>query len=344
MNPLAHAAARVLVVASAASVPAAALAQEADPRVPDVFVDDPSYDDLAGDESFPAERGEAFEGLDGDADTFDATPLTTEYPEYDPYDGTGRWEVTLGVWGVFASGDARFGDTDSVLAGAFDNFANGDAADFDIDSSLDAVGYLSVDYRRDRLLLEVEYSYGKIDTDGEGNAAGVGGLLDADVQHTWVDLLAGYRVFDGPGFGSDDVSVHLLGGTRLTYLRAQVDGFAVGENAAGAEIGGLFDDGQDEFFADVMVGVAKSYRLRDDLSIKSRALVGGFDIASSSEIQYDVRAGLEYRPTPELGITVGYRVMGLDYEAGTVDDGRFEGQFEYDAFYHGPYLSGGIAF
>lgn len=344
MNPLARAAACVL----AASLPAAALAQQADrpadANVPDVFVNDPTYDDLAGDDFFPAERGEAFENLDGASDTLDATPLTTEYPEYDPYDGTGRWEVTLGAWGVFASGDARFGDTDSLLAGAFSNFGNGEAADFDIDSSLDAVGYLSVDYRRDRLLFEAEYSYGKVDTDGEGNAAGVGGLLDADIQHTWVDLLAGYRVFDGPGFGSDDVSVHLLGGTRLTYLRAQVDGFAAGEAANGAPIGGLFDDGQDEFFADVMVGVAKSYRLDEHLSIKSRALVGGFDIASSSEIQYDVRAGLEYRPTPELGITVGYRVMGLDYEAGTVDDGRFEGQFEYDAFYHGPYLSGGIAF
>ena len=327
---------RLSAALTAVILAAPAVAQvTTDPGDPTPVRIDPNDPRLIGDEGpFPARPADLDDDdLIGDEDV---EGLTLEPAEYDlnADDGTGRWEARVGFWGFFATGDYESDEFDRSFDSATDY-------NLSLDNELDPAGFLQVTYLKDRLRFDAELTY--LTTGGEAAAgdtlenafdvaAGVdlGDLtVDTTIQHTFLDLLGGYQVFEGPALGSERLSVHALGGVRLNYLSIETHVQSIPDGLPD------FEDGQEEFFADLMLGVAKRYMISERFAIDSRALVGGFDLTDGSDYQYDLRAAVEYRPVPELGLYAGYRFMGIDYD---------QDEIAYDAFYHGPYVAAGIAF
>lgn len=129
-------------------------------------------------------------------------------------------------------------------------------------------------------------------------------------NNTWVDVLAGFRLFS-------------IDQTLSVTAR---DPFAPS--------GDISDNvGLDRTWVDPIVGLRSAVGLFDKWAIRTEGDIGGFD--ANSKLTWQAFAALGYDATESTRVLVGYRVLGYDHDR----DG-----FLYDTVMHGPVIGAGVGF
>jgi opacity protein-like surface antigen len=146
-----------------------------------------------------------------------------------------------------------------------------------------------------------------------------------------VELGAFYRLLES----SDDrsFSLDVLGGGRYVYLKGELD-----INGAGP-IGVDIEVEQSKDWVDAIVGGRVQMDLTEKLAFSLRGDVGGFGVGASSDLAWNLIAGLGYELSERTTLWLAYRHLDIDY-----DDGSGSNQFEYDVEMTGPMLGIAIEF
>jgi opacity protein-like surface antigen len=240
-------------------------------------------------------------------------PLAPEAPEVGTI-GTG-WQFTAAayLWMPGVSGDVGVAGLGPVEV---------DADFVDILENLD-LGFMAVaEARYDRFGVFGDLMYTKLSVDGTGP----NGLFAADVTNQMITgtVMANYRVLD-----QGKTSVDVMAGARIWGVTGDLE--VTSTNNGGPQLG-LERDG-DKFWVDPMIGVKTRVQGASPWYLNGWAMVGGFGV--SSEIDWDLYAGLGYEITDSFSLVAGYRGVGVDYS----DDG-----FTFDVIQHGPVLGGVFRF
>lgn len=138
-----------------------------------------------------------------------------------------------------------------------------------------------------------------------------------------------YRYQGGPdGQGGHDLvaTVDLTAGVRVYYL--DVDASVA--SAPGGAV--LASTGDSEFFAEPVVGVKGELVMIQDFSVDLELTAGGFVFGDTSVVSVDVIVGGTWRPTPTVGLQLGYRQLAYFLSSGSGG-----GEFEYNGTIAGLY-------
>jgi len=206
---------------------------------------------------------------------------------YNPDTGV-HGSVTLYGWYVFPGGDITIGDETIGIGG-------GDGSIFDI---LDGF-----------FMANGELRYGDFGVYGDVLYAG---LSDDSANSGWeLDTLVvtGLLTYDVMRSSSGFVQV----GVGARYW--EID--------AGFYIGPTIERDRNPNWVDFVGGFRGQQYLSDALYIEGTALVG----FGGSDFMWDVYGGLGYNFTPNFSGSIGYRGMGVNYDAGLT---------ELDLTFHGP--------
>ena len=152
-----------------------------------------------------------------------------------------------------------------------------------------------------------------------------GDPLKVDFSITSAEITAGYsiwgRVFCAPSFTQrpecavDSLArVYLIGGGR--FFNASFD--------VRRETGTTASAAADEFFVEPIIGVRTELELARDFTIDLQVAGGGLPLGDKSSFSFDVAAGFQWRPIPNLGIQIGYRQLIY-----SLSDGKGTGEFKY---------------
>jgi hypothetical protein len=131
-------------------------------------------------------------------------------------------------------------------------------------------------------------------------------------------LMGEYRIYSEPV-----ATVDLMAGGRIWDVDNDIN---IALTAGGAPLA-AFSGSDGSTWVDPMVGARGRYNIDENWFVNGWAMIGGF--GASSEISWDVLAGVGYQYNEWLSFNLGYRALGVDYE----DDG-----FVYDVIQHGPVL------
>lgn len=129
-------------------------------------------------------------------------------------------------------------------------------------------------------------------------------------NNTWVDLLAGFRLF------SIDQTLSVT--ARDPFSPSDDISDSVGLNRT---------------WVDPIIGVRSAVEIFDRWAIRTEGDIGGFD--ANSKLTWQALAALGYDATESTRVLVGYRALGYDHDR----DG-----FLYDTVMHGPIIGAGIGF
>jgi len=164
----------------------------------------------------------------------------------------------------------------------------------DVLESLDAAFFLTGYAVHDRTVLLGDLSYSALSNEG---VIGPGLPASGSQRQTSLTLAAGYRVMEDTG-----LTVDLLGGLRLWDISGRVNAPPVVSASPSLS------------FADPIVAVRANAALSDRWTAFAYADVGGFGIGSDLTTQVAVAAN--WRATDNVFLSVGYRVLNLDYNRG----------------------------
>lgn len=170
--------------------------------------------------------------------------------------------------------------------------------------------------------------YVKTNTDGSvtGTVGGVTATLSAGVETSAFTgtFMGEYRIYSAP-----TGTIDLMAGARVWDVNNDID---ISLAAGGAPIGAL--SGSDgSTWVDPIIGARGRYNIDEKWFVNGWGMIGGF--GASSEITWDVLAGVGYQWNDWLSINVGYRALGVNYD----HDG-----FVYDVVQHGPVLGAVMKF
>jgi opacity protein-like surface antigen len=171
-----------------------------------------------------------------------------------------------------------------------------------------------------------EISLDSVTADEPFRFAGVdlaaGDVFSIDFEIGLYELSAGYRVWN-KDFRTDSSSpsaaanlvmnLYVLGGVR--FYDATIN-FA---SAGGASSG--FDD----LFIEPLIGARLETALTEQFGIEVQTSVGYLPGDDKSSFSVDIVAGFYWRPTPNLGVVLGYRQLAYELE-----DGEDAAKFEYE--------------
>jgi len=249
-----------------------------------------------------------------------------------------------GVWLSAPSGDAAFGRG---------------APSIELDSQLDHddpeasfTGDLTLDFKGDwdRWLLRFDAFDTSLDsttTLGGGNIINgstvpVGTRVRSSLSSTSIGGQIGYdpfgNIFESSRGQTGEVSgrLHLLGGFRALNVDQTLDiagGVAprvdYDEWHATAEIGA-------RFAIDVAPGEWGIGDFNIDVS-----LLGGYGLTDADLVTFDLFTALSWMPTPNAGLTFGYRLFNIDLSDDRQSNGR---PFDLDAYFAGIFFGGHIRF
>lgn len=138
-----------------------------------------------------------------------------------------------------------------------------------------------------------------------------------------------YQYQGGPnGHGGHDIvaNLDLTAGVRVYYL--DVDA-SVASSPGGAVLASTDDS---EFFAEPVVGVKGTLVMIQDFSVDLELTAGGFVFGDTSVVSVDVIVGGTWRPTPMIGLQLGYRQLAYFLSSGSGG-----GEFEYNGTIAGLY-------
>jgi hypothetical protein len=231
--------------------------------------------------------------------------------------GESKWEfiVTPYFWMVGIDGDVS---------------AKGKKADVnvnfgDIVKDLDFGGEVHMEAWKGRWGILLDPTFLKLSEDGEFMSPALGPVdVDVEVQEWLVDLGGFYQLGKWPvkKDGEQMISLEALGGGRYWYVKTKLD---LEVPLAGFER--KVEKSKD--WIDPFIGL----RLRADLtkrfSFVLRGDIGGFGVGS--EFTWNTSAVLGYGVSRVVGLWLGYRALGVDYESGSGAN-----KFEFDAIMHGP--------
>lgn len=156
--------------------------------------------------------------------------------------------------------------------------------------------------------------------------------VDVTIRQAYVDLLGGYRVLNGT-YGESDrrYAIEALAGARYNSLTQDI---AVNGNAnLGPGLDFQRNLGGTEGWWEPVIGVRGLVQISARWTGAVLADFGGFGV-NGDDLQWKVRAGVDYRPWVQTSIRFGWQFYGIDYATN-----RSDGRFAYDVFQTGPYLA-----
>jgi hypothetical protein len=155
-----------------------------------------------------------------------------------------------------------------------------------------------------------------------------GDLLTSTLDFTSVEASAAYTFNEHLG-GSENFigTIDALGGVRAYDVDFRIQG------PAGS-------DSDDRFFAHPFVGAKVSMDIMRDFTIDVQLDLGYFPQGGGGDaLGYEVVAGFQWRPTPNLGVQIGYRDLAWSLVSGSGDD-----RFDYTGALQGLYVGGILRF
>lgn len=204
--------------------------------------------------------------------------------------------------------------------------AAGSTADLDVsffdvlDESDHVIGFMGqVELNINRFLVLLDPVWTRVQKDASDQN---GNDLDIEIDMLWFDLDLGYRFVDDAPLGGEDsatrISVDGFVGGRLSSFSLEL------EPDAGEDIS------QTQTWADPLVGGRVTLDFGRRVGLELRGDIGGF--GAGSELSSLLSGVIGYRfAMGDVGAAVfaGYRALYQDYE---------DGDFEWDAWVHGPVL------
>jgi len=168
-----------------------------------------------------------------------------------------------------------------------------------------------------------------IDLGAGGSAPGPGGVdLDADIQQSWLGLLAAYRVFNSTyGEYGRRVAVDIQGGARYNRIKQKI---SADPSPPPFPLGGT------ETWWEPVIGARGVWELRDNWAVILQGDLGGFGVGGD-KLQYGANLLFDWMPWQNTSIKFGYRFYGIDFETD-----RSDGKFAYQVDQHGPVV--GVTF
>ncbi len=165
---------------------------------------------------------------------------------------------------------------------------------------------------------------------GKTETGPLGGSAHFETNLTVLEWMGMYRLLGSvPGDPcSSPVKVDLLGGFR--YYAVQ------GDLAVTAPAGPVFDRGQADTWADIVIGARGSVTLTQGLDAFFRADIGGFGIGTSSDPAIGLEAGIDYALgcCPGSSLVLGYKMLDINESKNSGADA-----FVFDVTLHGPFAA-----
>ncbi|WP_218137067.1 hypothetical protein [Paraburkholderia lycopersici] len=199
----------------------------------------------------------------------------------------------------------------------------------DVLDNLNFGGFANIWGRYDRFVFSADVMYVDMtDSHGSGSlpvpqipglgaALSPGGSADAkvDTKQFAATLQGGYRVVNTPRFTLD-----ALAGMRFWYISNDVT-----VTASHPAIGTRSTSHSEDFgWVDPVAGVRVFLPVMDKLSMQVQADIGGF--GAGSDLTWSALAIINYLVSGNLSVSVGYKVLYVDYDhGGHVYDSRLNG-------------------
>ena len=111
----------------------------------------------------------------------------------------------------------------------------------------------------------------------------------------------------------------------------------ISRNAIGGGSVELVSAENSEFWVDPVIIARLSKTINDTWQFQLRTDIGGFGIGS--DLTWLIQGGVGYRFSKLFQTTIGYRIIGMDYEKGSGAE-----RFRYDVNTSGPMLKLGFNF
>jgi hypothetical protein len=172
-------------------------------------------------------------------------------------------------------------------------------------------------------------------------AYAAGDRLITDLAYESFDLLVSYRIWahtsntNAAGRTRLDAGVDLIGGLRFHHAEFDVRSTPAVAPPPGTPLAA----GADEFFIEPVVGARLDLALLEQFGIEVESTAGGFAMGDRSSFSFSIDAGFAYRPTPSVGVKVGYRLLVFNLND---DDGARE--FEWSGSMAGLYAGLQLSF
>ncbi|SMO83346.1 hypothetical protein [Paracoccus laeviglucosivorans] len=187
----------------------------------------------------------------------------------------------------------------------------------DVMEELELGGFLNVWARRDKLVFSGDLMFVNTNDSKAGRLPALPGVPpglpvsgDVDTKEFMLTLQGGYRFYDTPGLTLDG-----LAGARYWHVSNELTVKALGQSRTFKESFSWFDP---------LVGLRAFAPINDRWSVQGQADIGGFGVGS--DMTWSVLATVNYVVTDSASISVGYRVLDVDYEDdGHVFDTRMQG-------------------
>ncbi len=160
-------------------------------------------------------------------------------------------------------------------------------------------------------------------------------LIDVSLQQTLMESLGMYRLVQASDYLVEGkaLTVDLLGGARYYQISnaLTVDPFD-------PALPTLFEE-RSKTWVDLVIGARTRAPLTNSLDLFARADVGGFGIGSSSNLAWNIVAGLDYQWSSSTSLLAGYRVLDIDQFSGAGATA-----FEFDVKMQGPFAALAVQF
>jgi len=141
-----------------------------------------------------------------------------------------------------------------------------------------------------------------------------GDRLASDLSYQTFDILASYRVIEHISDTNDqgkarvNVGIDVIAGLRFHQADIEVRSLRPSPLTAGTPLLASAN----EVFAEPVVGARLDLNIFEQFGMEVESLVGGFGFGDRSSVSFSIDAGFVYRPTPPIGIKVGYRLLAFD--------------------------------
>lgn len=196
-----------------------------------------------------------------------------------------------------------------------------DASPSDIFSNLDFGAMFYLEARNDQWAIGSDFVYMKLSQDVERTKLINSGELEVS-QLIW-EISGLYRLLPFLETGI---------GMRFNNIKMAAD---IQRNAIGGGSAELLNAENSEFWVDPILIARFSETLNNTWQFQVRGDLGGFGIGS--DFTWQIQGSVGYRFSELFQTTIGYRIIGMDYEKGSGAD-----RFKYDVNTSGPLIKLGF--
>lgn len=237
--------------------------------------------------------------------------LPAPAPTIEPAAFDERWSAAFGAYVWAASLDGSVGVGRLPTADVSASFG-------DILENLDLAFMAAGEVRYDRFGVFADFVYTRVSADGSGPLGFV--TAEATAEVTTATLMGQFRAVE-----RDRSSIDVMAGARLWNVG--------GDLSLTGPLGNTISRTRDETWVDPMIGARARLQGGSPWYATGWGMIGGFGV--SSDIAWDVLAGVGYEFNDRISLLAGYRALGVDYR----DD-----DFVFDVVQHGPVISGILRF